>query len=155
LADEIAACGATVVTHPRFLEEFGRKYREEVSAAEREWLYPLRMLRRAGVPIAFGSDAPICTPEPLKNLRAAVLRGATAKVGALGESQAVSIADALDFHTRAGSLAGGYPDGGRIEPGSLADLVLLDRDPTVGVAGEIVETQVLATVVGGAIGWCR
>lgn len=155
LVDEIAACGATIVTHPRFLEEFGEKYRQEIAVAEHDWLYPLRMLRRAGVPVALGSDAPIGTPEPLANVRAAVLRGATAQSEAIGESQAVSVVEALDLHTRGGAVAGGDPEGGRIAIGSPADLVLLDRDPAAHAASEIVETRILATVVSGEVGWSR
>jgi predicted amidohydrolase YtcJ len=38
---------------------------------------------------------------------------------------------------------------GSVEPGKLADLVVLDRDPFAGLAVEIADTKVLATFVQG------
>lgn len=40
-------------------------------------------------------------------------------------------------------------DTGTIEPGKLADLVVLDRDPFAGPPEEIAATRVLRTYVGG------
>jgi hypothetical protein len=38
---------------------------------------------------------------------------------------------------------------GAIEPGKLADLIVLDRDPITGPPGELADVKVLATYVGG------
>ena len=155
LVDELAACGAIVVTHPAFLESFAVKYRAEVHAHEQEWLYPVRDLRAARVPVAFGSDAPIADPRPLANLQAAVTRGSPAEAP-LGRAQSIPVAEALELHTLGGAAAGGLdPHLGRVVPGAIADLVLLDDDPTAVPPSEVAAIGVRATVVGGEVAWSR
>jgi len=150
---EIARSGATVVTHPQFLRRFGEKYRDELSPEEREWLYPLRMLHDAGVPIAFGSDAPIAPPCPLANVQAAVERRAE-NGDELAAAQSVDAPTALRFHTRAGAVAAGWEhELGSLAEGMAADIVLLGADPAAVPAAEIGSIAVHATVIGGTVVW--
>lgn len=153
LCEAIAESGATVVTHPIFLEEFGEKYRSEVSREEHEWLYPLRSLRDARVPIAFGSDAPIAPAAPLANVQAAVCRQ-TEDGSTLGAAQALTVAEALDVHTR-GSAAAVRLDAtiGSLVVGKAADLVLVETDPLAVSPNEIASIGVRATVIGGRVAW--
>ena len=46
-------------------------------------------------------------------------------------------------------LAGDERRRGRLLPGFLADLVVLDRDPVAVTADELPDVQVVATMVGG------
>ena len=153
LCREIADSGATVVTHPGFLASFGEKYASELCAQEQAWLYPLRSLRDAGVPLALASDGPIGAPEPLATIAAAVRR--EGRTGArLGPAEAVDAAEALRMHTLGGAIAAGQGgEIGSIEPGKLADLVVLDGDPTTAPAAEIASIRVCATVVAGEVAW--
>ncbi len=136
----IAASGARVVTHPAFLDRFGEKYRAEIPREQWDWLYPLRAFREAGIDVALGSDAPIADSSPLANVRAAVGRGAKGDKDALGDGQAISAADALALHV----------GGAVIAPARVADLVVLDRDPTDESLGE---ARVVATLIAGEIEW--
>lgn len=155
LLADLAACGATVVTHPAFLASFGEKYRAELSAGEQLWLYPVRGLLQAGVPVAFGSDAPIGMPSPLANVQAAATRGAREEAP-LGPTQSISVQEALALHTIGGAAAAALDQEiGRIVAGGTADLVLLDEDPTEVPPADVAAIGVRATVIDGEVAWSR
>jgi predicted amidohydrolase YtcJ len=153
LSREIGRAGATVVTHPDFLRLFGEKYASELEGEEHDDLYPLRSLLDAGVPLALGSDAPIGVSRPLAAIDSASRR-TTAGGRVLGGSQALDVARALELHTCAGATAAGLETVlGSIEPGKLADLVLLDADPLAVPVDEVASIGVRATLVGGEVAW--
>jgi predicted amidohydrolase YtcJ len=153
LVRELADVGATVVTHPDFLRLFGEKYMSELAFEECDALYPLRSFLDAGVRVALGSDAPVGVARPLAGVAAAAAR-ITAQGSRLGDAQAVSTAEALSLHTRAGAAAAGLDTVlGSIEPGWLADLVLLDADPLATPPEEVASIKVRATIVGGEVAW--
>ena len=153
LAAEIAEVGATVVTHPGFLFRFGEKYRAEVPPEQRDWLYPLRRYLDLGIPLALGSDAPIDLPSPLANTQAAVERR-TESGNLLGESQAITVSEALALHTSRAAAAGFDEDRlGGISVGAPADAVLLAADPTAVPVRDISAIPVQATILDGRIAW--
>ncbi|MFC9059993.1 amidohydrolase, partial [Streptomyces sp. NPDC057074] len=112
--------------------------------------YPFADLVRAGAPLAFGSDWPVSSPDPIAALHTAVNRhqpGSGRPVFLPG--QRVTLAAALTAYT-AGSAYVNHLDGtGTIAPGRLADLVVLDRDPFAHPAEEIALTRVEQTFVAG------
>lgn len=147
LADEIAWLGATVVTHPDFLRRFGEKYRAEVLEEQWDWLYPLRSFLDRGIPLAFGSDAPIDAPSPLAAIRSSAERRTEAGSW-LGRSQAITRREALSLQTLGSARAAGDERNlGRINVGAHADVVLLSGDPTA------VPAEVEATVLDGRVAW--
>ena len=115
----------------------------------RERAYPFRSLWSTGALLANGSDAPIEELDPLLGVRAAVLRTLDGRPPwrpeeALGVEQAL-----LASTVNPAVLAGDGRRRGRLLPGYLADLVVLDRDPLVCPPGELAEIRVVATMVGG------
>ncbi|MFB6771959.1 amidohydrolase [Streptomyces sp. NPDC056337] len=112
--------------------------------------YPFADLVRAGAPLAFGSDWPVSSPDPIAGLHTAVNRhqpGSGLPVFLPG--QRVTLAAALTAYT-AGSAYVNHLDGtGTIAPGMLADLVVLDRDPFAHPAEEIALTRVEQTFAAG------
>ncbi len=107
--------------------------------------YPLRSLARAGARLAFGSDAPVASPDVFAGLRAACRR-----VGASGErlnlAEALSPDEALMAYTVGAAYGIGWEGrSGRLAPGYDADLVVLSHDPLVSLDG----LSVVATVKGG------
>jgi predicted amidohydrolase YtcJ len=155
LGAELAACGASVVTHPGFLTRFGGKYRAEIRPEQHDWLYPLRAFRTAGLHVALGSDAPIAPSEPLANIAAAASREDDRGIP-IGPGQAIAASEALVMHTRHGAeLAGSGDRFGVLREGLLADAVVLDRDPCAAPARDVATIGVRLTVVGGEIAWRR
>ena len=147
--------GAVVVTQPVFTRRYGDRYLSLTEDPVRPHLYPLRALQQASVPLAAGSDAPVAAPDPLLGVYSAVSRvtrtGANFDVGA---PQRITAAEALAMHTAGGAYAGFQEHRtGSIAPGKLADLVLLDGDPTSVELEGLKEIRVVMTLVGGKVVW--
>jgi predicted amidohydrolase YtcJ len=123
--------------------------------AERFWgdrlegTYAFRTLRDSGALVANGSDAPVEELDPLEGLRAGVLRTLDDRPPWRPE-QALTVEQALHAATVAPAwLAGDERRRGKLLPGYLADLVVLDRDPVTCPTEELVGLEVVATMVGG------
>ncbi len=152
--EAVRASGAMVVTNPGFVHFGGERYRRTVPPEEQPWLYRIGALHRAGVPVAFGSDAPVEMPEPLAELAAAVTRR-SGEGGLVGPpTEAVSTEDAFRIAILGGAHAAGAGAWlGALRPGMAADLVLLDGDPFRRDPAEWPRLGVLATIVGGQVVW--
>ncbi|MFN2468974.1 MAG: amidohydrolase [Gaiellaceae bacterium] len=111
--------------------------------------YAYRSLLAAGAVLANGSDAPIEELDPLLGLRAGVLRTLDERPGWHPE-QALTVHEALEATTVAPAwLTGDERRRGKLLPGYLADLVVLDRDPVALPPEELPQLQVVATMLGG------
>jgi predicted amidohydrolase YtcJ len=111
--------------------------------------YAFRSLVESGATVANGSDAPIEELDPLLGLRAGVARTLDERPAWRAE-QAVTVEQALRATTVAPAwLSGDERRRGRLVPGRLADLVVLDRDPVACAPEELVEVRVVATMLGG------
>ena len=118
-------------------------------AGKTDGAYAFRSLLDSGAVVANGSDAPIEELDPLAGIRAGVLRTIDDRP-AWHPEQALTVEQAFqatcvtpawlsyDEHRR-----------GKLVPGYLADLVVLDRDPFELPPEELDEVQVVATMVGG------
>jgi hypothetical protein len=108
-------------------------------------------LLRSGARLAAGSDWAVSSANPLRAIHVAVNRmlpGAEAEP--LLPGQSLGLAEALAAYTIGSAYVNHLDDQtGAIEPGRLADLVVLDRDPFRGPPGEIAATAVEATYVAG------
>jgi predicted amidohydrolase YtcJ len=115
-----------------------------------EGAYAFRSLWDSGAVIANGSDAPIEELDPLLGIRAGVLRTLDERPPWHPE-QALTVQQALEATTvNPAWLARDERRRGRLVPGCLADLVVLDRDPLECAPEELADVQVVATMVGGA-----
>jgi predicted amidohydrolase YtcJ len=111
--------------------------------------YAWRSLLDTGTVVANGSDAPVEELDPLMGIRAGVLRTLDDRP-AWHPEQAVSAEEALHATTVAPAwLAGDEHRRGRLVPGYLADLAVLDRDPVTIPPEELGEVTVLGTMLGG------
>jgi predicted amidohydrolase YtcJ len=115
------------------------------AVAERLWAdrldgaYAYRSLHAAGARLALGSDAPVEELDPLLGVRDAVLRE-------WRSHEALDVATALEAVTVTPAwLAGDADRRGRLRPGYLADLAILDRDPV----DDLANARVVDTWLGG------
>ncbi len=107
------------------------------------------------MPVAFGSDAPVADPNPWPAIYSAVTRRTRSGRQLRGPRGGnVTVLDALEMHTLGGAEAGGAGDRkGSIQPGKLADLILVEHDPTrMDVAG-IKDLRAVMTIIGGQVVW--
>jgi predicted amidohydrolase YtcJ len=116
--------------------------------------YAWRRFLDLGVPLANGSDFPVEEPNPLLGFYAAVTRADRngQPPGGWVPGQKLTRDEALHSWTLGGAYAA-FEEGekGSIEPGKLADFVLLDRDIMTVPAQQIPETKVQMTVLGGKV----
>jgi predicted amidohydrolase YtcJ len=111
--------------------------------------YAFRSLLDSGALLANGSDAPIEELDPLLGIRAGVTRTLDEREPWHPE-QSLTVEQALYASTVAPAwLAGDERRRGKLVPGYLADLVVLDRDPLDCEPEELGEIQVVATMLGG------
>ncbi|NTZ42225.1 amidohydrolase [Altererythrobacter sp. SALINAS58] len=120
--------------------------------------YAWASLDEAGSRLAFGSDAPVESPDPFAGLAAAISRTDAEGMppGGWMPEQAVSREMALAGFTSNAAYAG-FAEGrfGRLVPGERADFLFIDRDPMIASPAELRATRVLETWIGGERVWRR
>lgn len=115
--------------------------------------YAIRTQLEYGAPLAFGSDAPVESPNPFLGLYAAVTRrradGSPSAEGWYPE-QKLSMKEAWEGFTMGPAYAA-YMENrlGRLAPGYLADLIVLEKDPFQCAPEDLLTMQPSATMVGG------
>ncbi|HYZ75843.1 MAG TPA: amidohydrolase [Gaiellaceae bacterium] len=119
-------------------------------AGKTEGAYAYRSLLESGALVANGSDAPIEELDPWAGVVAGVLRTIDERPAWHAE-QTVTLEQALEATTLVPAwLARDERRRGKLVPGFLADLVVLDRDPyACEESEELREIRVVATMVGG------
>jgi predicted amidohydrolase YtcJ len=153
LAEKIACLGITVVTQPPFIHYNGERYLETVPDKQLKHLYPLKTLLNHGIKVAASSDCPIVPPNPLIGMYAAISRMGE-KNHIVGGQEEISTIDALRMYTKNAALASFEETiKGTITPGKLADLVVLNGDPTQLSPNELKHLQVEMTIIGGKVVW--
>jgi predicted amidohydrolase YtcJ len=135
----------------------------DMSMADQYWgeraalSYALQSLLRYGARLALGSDSPVESPNPFLGLHAAVTRqradGSPDTEGWYPE-QRLSVQEAIEGYTLGPAYAAGMEDRlGRLVPGFVADLIVLEQDPFVVPSAELLEMTSSGTMVGGEWVW--
>lgn len=116
-------------------------------------MYPARSLQQAGAGLAGGSDWPVDPLNPWNQIETAINRlGALSESGPLLPAQGISRHSSMVMHTAGSAFQMRHDDRtGRLTPGRLADLVVVDRDLTAVPVREIRDTQVSMTMLGGRV----
>lgn len=117
-------------------------------------------LHDAGTALAFGSDWPVSSPDPLWAIHVAVNRTAPqsdphaadahAQRVPLLPDEGLDVVTAVHAATAGAAHASRLDRNGSLEVGMAADLVLLDRDPITTAPDELSTIRVHATYVDGA-----
>jgi hypothetical protein len=116
--------------------------------------YPYRSLAAAGAPIALGTDWDVEPLNPMLTLYAAITRQTTAGDPPAGwfADETVTLAQAIRDYTFGSAYAEfAEADKGTLEPGKLADLVILSRDIAACAPAELLATRPRATIAGGRV----
>jgi predicted amidohydrolase YtcJ len=121
-----------------------------IGAERAKHSYPWREFLSGSIPLAFGTDYPVEPITPFRGLYAAVTRKNEAGTKEYFPEQKLTMDEAIAAYTT-GSAYAEFEETkkGQLQPGMLADLVVLDRDITKVEPAEILKTRVLRTVVGG------
>jgi predicted amidohydrolase YtcJ len=126
-----------------------------------EWQYSIGSLARIGARVAFGSDWPVSSPDPLQEIHVAVNRTLSVREGRTGTrettvpflpGEGLSLREALAAFTLGVAYVNHEEDRlGVLAPGRRGDLVVLDRDILALPPSEIGTASVVMTVAGGEV----
>lgn len=146
LAARMAALDLQACVQPHFVHRNGDRYLRDVEPHHHKNLYRLASLRRAGITLGGGSDAPYGSGDPWQAIRAAVLRSTLAGTPftpdeALSPEDALALylADPMDLSRQR-----------QVTVGEAADLCLLGR-PWHEARTRLTSADVRLTVVSGRI----
>lgn len=131
----------------------------DMFAADRFWgdrsalAYAWRTQLKYGAPLAFGSDAPVESPNPFLGLRAAITRqradGSPRAEGWYPE-QRLTLAEAFSAYTLGAAYAANVEHRlGKLAENYLADLIVLDRDPFQIEPNDLLTMNAAATMING------
>jgi hypothetical protein len=140
--------GAIPTPFSTYVYYHGEKMRE-YGPDRVNWMFAVRSFLDAGIPVTATSDYPAGPFPPMMALQSSVTR--TDRKGAIwGPNQRVTVEEAIRVGTLNGAFAS-YEEKtkGSIEPGKLADLVVLGRDPTRVDPMSIIDIPVERTMTGG------
>lgn len=119
--------------------------------------YSWRTQLDSGAALAFGSDAPVESPNPFRGVHAAVTRrrtDGTPGPGGWHAEQCLSAREALEAYTLGAAYAAGREDQlGRLSPGYYADLIVLDEDPFTCPPDELWKVHPTASMLDGEWLW--
>ena len=135
----------------------------DMHMADRYWggrsalAYAWRTQIHHGARVAFGSDAPVESPNPFWGIHAAVTRQRPdGSPGILGwyPSQRLTVMEALQGFTTGAAYAAGMENRlGRLSSGYLADLLVLETNPFTCRTEELYSIQPVATMINGSWVW--
>ncbi len=109
-----------------------------------KYTYPMKSILDNRIVLVSGSDCPIEDPNPILGLHALVTRNG------FTPEQCITIKDAIKSYTKDAAYAAFEEDvKGTLEPGKLADMVILNKNPLDVSPGEIREIRVLETIIRG------
>lgn len=151
LQARIKQLGIVPVMQPAFFWEFGDGYIRNYGRHRADVMFPAGTLIREGVVVAGSSDSPVTDYRPLFGIEQALTR-ATNGGDVCGPDHKVDLETAIRMHTYNGAYAS-FEEGikGSIEPGKLADLVVLPEDirrvPTDGMR----DLPIALTMIGGRV----
>ena len=152
--DRIARLGVIASMQPYHAVDDGRWAEKRIGPERIKTTYAFRSLIDAGARLAFGSDWTVAPLDPLLGIYAAVTRRTWdgKNPGGWVPEQKITVEEALRAYT-AGDAYGVFAEQkrGKLAPGYLADVTIIDRDLTKIPPEAIEKARVLATVVGGKV----
>jgi len=141
---DMSELGLIASCQPPFINSEYKWLSKRIGEERCRHTYPMKSIIDAGIIFAAGSDCPIEDPDVILGLHALVNRN-----GFIPE-ECISMEDALKAYTINGAYAAFEEDiKGSIEPGKLADFVILDKNPIEVAKEKIKKIKVLETIIRG------
>lgn len=154
ILDEMAKRNLLAIIQPIFLRSDIEALKGAISEELQQTSYAWKTMLDKGIHAALSTDSPVEAFNPFENLYCSIERRDLLGHPSEGfqMQEALSVEEALDAYT-VGSAYAEFKEKekGRLKPGFLADMALLDRDIFEIPAKEIMDTKVLMTMVGGEI----
>jgi predicted amidohydrolase YtcJ len=150
----LAHSGVIASMQPYHAIDDGRWAEKRIGPERIKTTYAFRTLIDDGAHLAFGSDWTVAPMDPILGIYAAVTRRTLDGKNPKGwiPEQKITVEEALRAYTQ-GSAYAVYAERsrGKLAPGYLADIVVLDRDLTTIPPETIEQTGIKATIMGGKI----
>jgi len=150
----LAHSGDIASMQPYHAIDDGRWAEKRIGPERIKTTYAFRSLLDNGAHLAFGSDWTVAPIDPILGIYAAVTRRTLDGKNPNGwvPDQKITVEEALRAYT-AGNAYGVFAERsrGKLAPGYLADLVVLDQDLTAIPPEAIEQAGVRATIVGGKV----
>jgi predicted amidohydrolase YtcJ len=123
---------------------------ERLGSERAKYSYAWRSMLDHHIPLAFGTDYPVESVNPFRGLYAAITRQNEAGTKTYQPQEKLTLNEAIYAYTQ-GSAFAEFRERqlGRIEPGFLADFVVLDRDITTATPQQLLRTRVQQTIMNG------
>ncbi|WP_207632936.1 amidohydrolase [Foetidibacter luteolus] len=136
-----------------FLHELGRNFIKYLDEDYLNHCYPVKSVLQHGILAALSSDAPVVKDfNPLMGVQSAVTR-TTSDGDVIARQEAITVEQALRCYTSNAAAISATDEYGSIEPGKLADFILLDRNPLTVSPQELSTVTVQQTFVDGKLVW--
>jgi predicted amidohydrolase YtcJ len=133
----------------------GDQYAENFGPERSRWLHPHKTMKEMGIIAGGNNDCPVTYYSPFVQIYEAVTRK-TINGNVIGPEECISVLDAIRVYTYNGAfLSKDEEKLGSIEPGKLADMIIVDRDLLEIPSNEIKDIRVLTTIVNGKIAYLK
>lgn len=152
LLQRFADMNIVALVQPIFLHYDMHICADRVGITMAETSYAFHTMQKLGLHVAFGTDSPVEDLSPINNIHCAVNRQDLKGFPENGyfPNECVDIYDAIDCYTFESAYAQ-YEENkkGRIKPGFLADLTLLNQDIFHCEPKDIIKTKISRTILAG------
>src|SRR6202000_1298282 len=123
---------------------------QRIGPERSKYAYAWRSFLTHGVPLAFGTDYPVESINPMRGVYAAITRMNESGTQTFHPQEKLTLNEALYAYTQGSAFAEWREKiKGQLAPGYLADFIVLDRDLTKSTPQQTLHAKVLRTVVGG------
>jgi predicted amidohydrolase YtcJ len=149
--DRIRKLGVIPILQPGFIWELGDNWLHQLGKEKCAQFKPFRTLLDNKILMAFSSDRPVVSGAPLLGIHSAVNQKTRTGLN-YAPDQRITPEEALQCYTLSGAYATfEEKNKGSIEVGKLADLAILEKDPTRVEPKGIKDIAIAATMVGGEV----
>jgi predicted amidohydrolase YtcJ len=141
--------GVAIASQPSFIYYLGDSFQQNVGEERSSWVKPHRTWLDKGLEVAGGTDSPVTPFSPFPSIWASIRR--KTELGRdMGEEQRITRQEAIKLYTFNGAyLTFEENIKGSLEPGKLADMIVVDRDFLKCHEDEIKDTKVTRTILSG------